>query len=88
MIGKIAKQGIICFSNMQIRYLKDLCEPCLNAPEDTEAFDLYVKCKERLRKGGFNLRKFQSKLEQKFILKLTIRRVLGPGPRPKVGQKY
>ena len=32
---RLIKQGIICFSNMQIRYLKDLCEPCLNAPEKT-----------------------------------------------------
>ena len=31
MIRKIVKQGIIWFSNMQIRYFKDLCEPCLNA---------------------------------------------------------
>ena len=33
MIRKIVKQGIIWFSNMQIRYFKDLCKPCLNAPE-------------------------------------------------------
>ena len=33
MIRKIVKQGIIWFSNMHIRYFKDLCEPCLNAPE-------------------------------------------------------
>ena len=33
MVRKILKQGIIRFSNMQIRYFKDLCEPCLNAPE-------------------------------------------------------
>ena len=33
IIRKIVKQGIIWFSNMQIRYFKDLCEPCLNAPE-------------------------------------------------------
>ena len=36
MIRKIVKQGIIRFSNMQIRYFKDLCEPCLNAPESTD----------------------------------------------------
>ena len=28
--GKIVKQRIICFSNMQIRYLKDLPEPCMS----------------------------------------------------------
>ena len=33
MIRKIVKQGIIWLSNMQNRYFKDLCEPCLNAPE-------------------------------------------------------
>ena len=33
MIRKIVKQGIIWFLNMQIRYLKDLCERCFNAPE-------------------------------------------------------
>ena len=33
MNGKIVKQGIICFLNMQIRHLKDLREPCLSAPE-------------------------------------------------------
>ena len=33
MIRKIVKQGIIWFSNMQIRYFKHVCEPCLNAPE-------------------------------------------------------
>ena len=33
MIRKIVKQGIIWFSNMQIRYFKDLWETCLNAPE-------------------------------------------------------
>ena len=38
MIRKTVKQGIIWFSNMQIRYFKDLCEPCLNAPE----FDIEV----------------------------------------------
>ena len=36
MIQKIVKQGIIWLSNMQIRYFKDLCEPCLNAPENVE----------------------------------------------------
>ena len=33
MIRKIVKQGINWFSNTQIRYFKDLYEPCLNAPE-------------------------------------------------------
>ena len=33
IIGKIVKQAIIWFSNMQIRYFKDLCEPCLSVPE-------------------------------------------------------
>ena len=33
MIRNIIKQGIICFSNMQMRYFKDLCEPCLNSPK-------------------------------------------------------
>ena len=28
MIQKIVKQGMIWLSNMQIRYFKDLCEPC------------------------------------------------------------
>ena len=36
---KIVKQGIIWFSNIQIRYFKDLCEPCLNAPERARAGD-------------------------------------------------
>ena len=35
MIRKTVKQGIIWPSNMQIRYFKDLCEPCLNAPESS-----------------------------------------------------
>ena len=34
MIRKVVRQGIIWFSNIQIRYLKDLCEPCLNTPEE------------------------------------------------------
>ena len=33
MIRRIVKQEIICFSNMQIRYLKELCQPCLTVPE-------------------------------------------------------
>ena len=33
IIQKVVKQGIIWFPNMQIRYSKDLSEPCLNAPE-------------------------------------------------------
>ena len=40
MIRKIVKQGIIWFSNMQIRYFKDLCEPCLNAPKSFECWHL------------------------------------------------
>ena len=31
-IRRIVKQGIIWFSNMQIRYFKDLCEPALILP--------------------------------------------------------
>ena len=38
MIRKIVKQGIIWVSNMQIRYFKDLCKPCLNAPEKSPKF--------------------------------------------------
>ena len=34
IIRKVVKQGIIWFSNMQIRYFKNLCEPCLNALEE------------------------------------------------------
>ena len=33
MIRKIVKQGIIWLSNMQIRYFKDFCELCLDAPK-------------------------------------------------------
>ena len=36
MIRKIVKQVIIWFSNMQIRYFKDLCEPRLNEPEHVD----------------------------------------------------
>ena len=35
MIRKIVKQGIIWFSNVEIRYFKDLCEPSLSTPEST-----------------------------------------------------
>ena len=40
LIRKIVKQGIIWFSNMQIRYFKDLCEPCLGAPEQNPSVHL------------------------------------------------
>ena len=36
MIRKIVKQGTVWFSNMQIRYFKDLSEPCLNTPQYLE----------------------------------------------------
>ena len=43
MIRKIVKQGITWFSNMQIRYFKDLCEPCLNSPEKfVEFLSIYI----------------------------------------------
>ena len=41
MNGKIVKQGIICFSDMQIRSLKDHRKACLNAPEKQE--DVHTK---------------------------------------------
>ena len=40
MIRKTVKQGIIWFLNKQIRYLKDLCELCLNAPENPSKFQI------------------------------------------------
>ena len=44
MIRKIVKQGIILFSNMQIRYFKNLCEPRLNATEKIRFYLLFSGC--------------------------------------------
>ena len=41
MIRKIVKQEIIWFSNMQIRYFKDLCEPCLDVRELYYSFPVH-----------------------------------------------
>ena len=43
MIRKMVKQRIIWFSNTQIRYFKDLCEPCLNAPESSPGMHLLTR---------------------------------------------
>ena len=56
MNRKIVKQGIIWFSNMQIRYLKDLCEPCLNTAEVSPGFAKPCPLALRNQRSHFFLR--------------------------------
>ena len=61
MVRKIVKQGIFWFSNVQIRYFKDLCEPCLSAPELGEG-----------EKSGKNMSRLLDVFPKTFLNRLSI----------------